>query len=107
MGDGTATGLLNDLLAQSYGGAFASPTSGITFGERFVAVQTPEAPFIEHQLDQMAAQGHIAFATGTHIMLFDTHRPTVWAALSCFGGDHLDAELSIRLPFLPHQTQAL
>lgn len=107
MRDGAGTRLLADLVAQSHGGSPPSATRTIAFGEGFAAAQAPEAPFVQHQLDHMPAQRHIAFAAWTHVMLFDAHRCTMRALLSLLRGDHLDPQLAIHLPLLLENTQAI
>ncbi len=54
MHNGTAAGLLANLLAQAHRRAFVAATGAIAFSEGFVAAQTPEAAFVEHQFDPMA-----------------------------------------------------
>src|SRR6266568_4929103 len=107
MRDGASPRLLADLFAQAHRCSLASATCTVAFGERFAASHAPEAPFVQHQLDHMPAQRHIAFAARTHIMLFDAHRSTMRALLPFLRGDHLDPELPIRLHLLPADTQTL
>jgi len=71
--DGMRARLLADLLLQPQRRPSTSATGGIAFGEGFVAVQAPEAPFVEHEFNAMASQRHISFDPEAHIMLFDAH----------------------------------
>jgi len=96
--------LLADLLAQAQRRPLASATRTIAFGERFAASQAPEPSFLQHHLHHMPAQRHIAFATWTDIMLFDTHRSTMRTLLPFLRGDYLDPQLPIRLHFLPEYS---
>src|SRR5690349_3789154 len=106
MHDGTTTGKLADLLTQPHGGALASATGAIAFGEGFVAVQAPKAPFVEHQLDPMASQRHIAFAPGTSIVLFHAGDPTMRTTRSLRDSHHFDANRSIGLHLLLEDAQS-
>jgi hypothetical protein len=100
MHDGTATSLLANLLAQSDCRPLASATRAIAFSKGFVASDTPEPSFVQHQLDPMSPQRHIAFDPLAYIMLFDADRTTMRALSSLSGSNHFDANPSIWLHLL-------
>src|SRR5260221_11800019 len=97
MHERTTTSRLPNLLTQSDRRPLASATRAIAFGEGSMAAQAPEASFVEHQLDPMSSQRHIAFDPGAHIMLFDAHPPTMGARSSLIGSNHFDPISSTRL----------
>ncbi len=105
MGDGTTDGLLPNRFAQAHSGPFASAADTIAFREGFVAPEAPEAPFMQHQLDWMATQGYIAFATLAHIMLLDTDALTMGATRSVSGCDHFHPNAAIGLHDLVENAQ--
>ena len=107
MHEGTAAGQLPNLLAQADRRALASATGAIAFGEGFVATQAPEASFVEHQLDPMVSQRHIAFDPFAHIMLFDTHAAAMRTTRSLIGSHHFDPDPSISLHLLLEDAQSL
>jgi hypothetical protein len=105
MHERTAAGLLPNLLTQAHGRPLASATGAIAFGEGFVAVDAPEASFVQHQFDLMSPQGHIAFAPWAHIMLFDAHRPTMRTRSTLIRSYHFDSDLSVGLHLLLEDAQ--
>src|SRR5260370_12178568 len=106
MHERTTTRRLPNLLTQSDRRPLASATRAIAFGEGFVAAQAPEASFVEHQLDPMSSQRHIAFDPRAHIVLFDAHRPTIPTLLSLIGSNHFDLDPSIGLHLLCEDAQS-
>jgi hypothetical protein len=107
MHNGTTARLLANLLAPSHRRPFASATGAIAFSEGFMATQAPEPSFVEHQLDPMAAQRHIAFDPGTHIVLLHAGDPTMGTRSSLIGSSHFDSKRSIGLHLLLEDTQSL
>ena len=61
---------------------------------------TPEASFVEHHFYPMLSERHIAFASQTHIVPFDTHVLTMRATGSLIRSDHFDPQGSISLHLL-------
>ena len=106
MHEGTRACLLANLLAQSQRRPLASATCAIAFSEGFVATDAPESAFVEHQLDAMSPQRHIAFDAGAHVMLFDADRPTMRTCGSLRGSHHFNANPSIWLHLLLEDAQS-
>jgi hypothetical protein len=106
MHDGTAASLLTNLLAQSDRRPLASATRLIAFGKGFVAAHAPEPSFVQHQLDPMSPQRHIAFDPFAHIVLFDAHRTTMRTRGSLIGCDHFNPNPSVGLHLLLEDAQA-
>jgi hypothetical protein len=98
-------GLLAQIGSQAFGGAPSLATRLIGFAETAPTPQTAEASLEQQQHNGVSSQWHIALASGTGLMHFDTHALARGATGPVGLGDHLHFDPSILLQLVLENTK--